>query len=63
MAKLTTGLQFSHILGSPGGRTGITLGGDSAPVQPFGLARGEATKLRNHLALSLEAMQPQSFEA
>ena len=29
---------------------------DHLIMQPFGLARGEATKLRGHLALSLEAV-------
>ena len=30
--------------------------GDDQVMRPFGLARGAATKLRGHLALSLEAM-------
>ena len=32
-------------------------------MHPLGLARGEETKLRGHLAVSLEALQARSFEA
>ena len=47
---------FTHFMGLLG-VGGKHLGGvDYLPMQPFGLARGEETKLGGHLALSLEAM-------